>query len=348
MDVLASAAAALVGPGTGILATDESIATMSSRLAAAGVAPTAKNRCAFREMLVTTPRLAHGISGVLLCDETFGQRLGDGRPFPAALADLGMMTGIRVDAGTKPLAGTQGEVVTEGLDGLLPRLRRYAELGAQFATWRAVLRIGTGMPSALAIRANAQALARYTSACHEAGLVAIAEAAVPMNGPHSLGHCETVTSLFLLEVMSNLHDYDVGFPGVVLRTGMILPGRDSAAQPSPAEVAEATMGTLAGVPAALAGVAFLSGGQRPERATENLAALQHVLRLWPLTFAFGRAITGPALAAWRGQPSRLQAGQHALARRVSLNAAAVDGRYTPGLERDLDRIAAGPGALPRA
>ena len=230
-------------------------------------------------------------------------------------------------------------MVTEGLDGLLPRLRRYAELGAQFATWRAVLRIGTGMPSALAIRANAQALARYTSACHEAGLVAIAEAAVPMNGPHSLGHCETVTSLVLLEVMSNLHDYGVGFPGVVLRISMILPGSDSTAQPSPTEVAEATMGTLNGVPAALAGVAFSSGGQRPERATENLAALQHVLRLWPLTFAFGRALTGPALAAWRGQPSRLQAGQHALARRVSLNVAAVDGRYTPDLERDLDRLA---------
>lgn len=334
----ASAAAALVRPGKGILAADESIVATSSRLAAAGVAATADNRCAYREMLVTTPGLASGISGVILAAETFRQRLRDGRPFPAALAGLGMMTGIRVDAGAKPLAGTRGETITEGLDGLLPRLCEYAWLGAQFATWRAALRIGPGTPSPLAIRANAQALGRYASACQEAGLVAIVEPAVLTAGSHSLGHCETVTSVVLLEVMSSLHEYGVDFETVLLRPNMVLPGSDRATGPSAAEVAEATVGTLNGMPAALAGVAFSSGGQHPGQATENLAAMQHSLHLWPLTFAFGRALADPALAAWRGQPGRQQAGQRALARRVAINVAAVAGRYTPDLELDLDGV----------
>ena len=338
MNDLASAAAALVGPGKGILTADESTVTMSSRLAAAGVAPTAKNRSAFREMLVTTPGLASGISGIVLCDETFRQRLSDGRLVPDALADLGMMTSIRADAGASPLAGTRGETITEGLDGLLPRLCEYAGLGAQFATWRAVLRIGPGTPSPLAVRANAQALGRFTSACQQTGLVAVAAAEALMNGSHSLGHCETVTSVVLLEVMNNLHEYGADFQGVVLKPNMVLPGSDSATHPCPGEVAEATISTLNGAPADLAGVAFLSGGQRPERATDNLAAMQHTLRLWPLTFAFGRALVDPALAAWRGEPGRLQAGQRALARRVSMNVAAVEGRYTPDLELDLDGV----------
>lgn len=338
MNGTATAAAALVRPGRGILAADEGMVATASRLAAAGVAATADNRCAYREMLVTTPDLASGISGVILGEEAFRQRLRDGRPFPAALAGLGMMTGIRVDAGAKPLAGTRGETITEGLDGLLPRLREYAGLGAQFATWRAALRIGPGTPSPLAIRANAQALGRYASACQEAGLVAVVEPAVLTTGSHSLGHCETVTSVVLLEVMSNLHEYGVDFEGVLVKPNMVLPGRDRAAGPAPAEVAEATIGTLNGMPAALAGVAFSADGQRPERATENLAAMQHSLHLWPLTFAFGRALTDPALAAWRGQPSRQRAGQRALARRVAMNVAAVAGRYTPELEQDLDGV----------
>jgi fructose-bisphosphate aldolase, class I len=334
MTDVASAAAALVAPGKGILAADESITTMSLRLAAAGVAPTAGNRRAYRELLVTTPGLASGISGIILRDETFRQRLRDGRLFPAAVADLGMTAGIKVDAGARPLAGTRGETITEGLDGLLPRLREYAGLGAQFATWRAVLRIGPGTPSPLAVRANAQALGRYAAACQETGLVPIVEPEVLRDGAHSLGHCETVTSVVLLEVMSNLDEYGVDFEGVVLKPSMVLPGSDSGAGPSPAEVAEATIGTLNGVPAALAGVAFLSGGQRPERATENLAAMQHILQLWPLTFSFGRALVDPALAAWRGEPGRREAGQYALARRVAMNVAAVEGRYTRELELD--------------
>jgi fructose-bisphosphate aldolase class I len=332
MSGVALAAAALVAPGKGILAADESITTMSFRLASAGVAATAGNRRAYREMLVTTPGLASGISGIVLCGETLRQRLRDGRPFPAALADLGMMAGIKVGAGDKPLAGTRGETITEGLDGLLPRLREYAELGAQFAQWRAALRIGPGMPSPLAVRANAQALGRYAAACQETGLVPIVGPEVLMDGAHSLGHCETVTSVVLLEVMGNLHEYGVDFEGVVLTPSMVLPGSDSGADPSPAEVAEATLGTLNGVPATLAGVAFLAGGQRPEGATENLAAMQHTPQLWPLTFSFGRALVDPALAAWRGEPGRWRAGQCALARRVSMNIAAVEGRYTRKLE----------------
>jgi fructose-bisphosphate aldolase class I len=334
MRLVASAAAALVAPGKGILAADESVATMSARLTAAGVAATRESRRAYREMLVTTPGLADGISGVILCDETFRQHVRAGRTFPVALRELGMMAGIKVDTGARPLAGTRGETVTEGLDGLLPRLREYAELGAQFAKWRAVLRIGTGTPSPQAVRANAQALGRYAAACQETGLVPIVETEVLMGGAHSLGHCETVTSMVLLEVMSELHEYKVDFEGVVLKLNMALPGTDSGAGACPEEVAEATVGTLNGVPAALAGVAFLSGGQRPERATVNLAAVQQIPHLWPLTFSFGRALVGPALAAWRGEPGRWEDGQQALAHRVAMNSAALAGRYRPELELD--------------
>ena len=336
MRLVASAAAALVAPGKGILAADESIATMSARLTAAGVAATRENRRAYREMLATTPGLADGISGVTLCDETLREHAAMGKTFPVALRELGMMAGIKVDAGVKPLAGTRGETVTEGLDGLLPRLREYAERGAEFAEWRAVLRIAPGMPSPVAVRANAQALARYASACHDAGLVAIVQPEVLMDGTHTLGHGEAVTSMVLLEVMSELHDYGVDLSGIVLKPNMTLPGGGSGEHPSPAEVAEATLGTLGGVPATLAGVAFASGGQRPGRATENLAAMQHIPHLWPLTFSFGRALTGPALAAWRGEPGRWEAGQRALAHRVAMNAAALAGRYFPEPELELD------------
>jgi fructose-bisphosphate aldolase class I len=336
MRLVALAASALVAPGKGILAADESIATMSARLTAAGVAPTQQNRRAYREMLITTPGLASGISGVILCDETFRQYVRAGKTFPVALRELGIMPGIKVDSGARPLAGSPGETVTEGLDGLLPRLRQYAGLGAQFAKWRAVLRIGPRTPSAVAVRANAQALARYAAACQDAGLVPIVEPEVLMEGTHTLGHCETVTSMVLLEVMSELHEYGVDFEGVVLKPNMTLPGTDSGEHPCPAEVAEATLGTLNGMPAMLAGVAFLSGGQRPERATEHLAVMQDIPHLWPLTFSFGRALVEPALAAWRGEPDRWQAGQRALARRVAMNAAALAGRYQPELAPDLD------------
>lgn len=334
MKPLESVASALVGPLRGILAADESIATMAARLSAAGVIPTGENRRAYREMLVTTPGLSEGISGVILGEETLRQRLGDGRPFPAALRDLGILPGIKVDKGTQPLAGAPGETVTEGLDGLLPRLRGYAGLGAAFAQWRAVLRIGAGAPTPRAVRANAQALGRYATACQEAGLVPIVQPEILMDGPHSLAQCATATSLVLLEVFSELSDYGADLAALVLTPNMVVPGRQAAAPAGPDEVAEATVRALGGVPLTLAGVAFLSGGQRPERATENLAAMQPLPHIWPLTFSFGRALADPALAAWRGEPGRWPAAQRALARRISMNVAALAGRYTP--EREFD------------
>jgi len=332
MNDLAATASALVAPGKGILAADESVPTMSVRLERARVASTEENRRAYREMLVTAPGLSRGISGVILCDETLRQRVAGGRPFPAALAGLGLLTGIKVDAGTRPLAGAPGELVTEGLDGLPPRLREYSDLGAAFAKWRAVFTIGAGAPSGMALRANAEALGRYAAACQEAGLVPIVEPEVLMAGTHSLGQCETVTSLVLLQVVITLLDFGVDFEAIVFKPNMTLPGLDSGQRAPPGQVAEASLATLGSMPAALAGVAFLSGGQLPEQATENLAALQRIPHLWPLTFSFGRALVDPALAAWRGAPGRAVAGQDALLRRVAMNVAALTGRYTPELE----------------
>lgn len=332
MTDLAAVAATLVAPGKGVLAADESMPTMSARLVRARVAPTEENRRAYREMLVTAPALAEGISGVILCDETLRQRVAGGRAFPAALAALGMLTGIRVNAGAGPLPGAPGETVTEGLDGLPPRLREYAALGTAFAKWRAVFTIGPGTPSGTALRANAQALGRYVAACQEAGLVPVVQPEVLMTGAHSLSQCETVTPLVLLEVVTALLDWGVDFAAVVLAPNMALPGLDSGQRVTQGQVAEATLATLASMPAVLAGVAFLSGGQAPEQATGNLAGLQRMPRLWPLTFCFGRALAGPALTSWRGEPAAVGAGQRALLRRVALNAAALAGRYTPELE----------------
>ncbi len=329
MTDIAATAAAMVAPGKGILAADESIPTVSARLTRARVAPSEENRRAYREMLVTAPGLAAGISGVILCDETLRQRVTGGPAFPEALAGLGMLAGIKVDAGTVPLPGAPGETITEGLDGLPGRLREYAGLGAAFAKWRAVFTIGAGTPSPMAIRANAQALSRYAAACQQAGLVPIVEPEVLMTGRHSLSQCETVTSLVLLEVVTALQDCGADLEAVVLKPNMALPGLDSGHRAMPGQVAEATLATLRSVPAALAGVAFLSGGQAPEQATANLAALQDRPCLWPLTFSFGRALVDPALAAWRGRPAAVPAGQTALLRRVRLNAAALAGRYKP-------------------
>ncbi len=338
MSGLAAVAAALVAPGRGILAADESTATLSLRLGLAGVAPTADSLRAWRELLVTAPGLGCGISGVILTDEALGQPLPDGRLPAAVLAELGVLTGIRADTGATPLPGTRAETVTEGLDGLARRLHSGAALGARFARWRTVLRIGPGMPSMLALTANAQALARYAVACQAAGLVPIAETEVLLGGTHSLGQCETVTSIAVLEIMSALHDYGVDFGGVVLRSSMVLPGSGCGTGAAPAEVAEATLGSLNGLPAALAGVTFASGGQPPGQATGNLAALQRIPHLWPLTFCFGRALTGPALAAWRGEPGARPAAQDALRQRIALNVAAVEGRYCREMEADLSPV----------
>ncbi|MEU9890560.1 class I fructose-bisphosphate aldolase [Sphaerisporangium sp. NPDC051011] len=330
---LVRTAAAMVAPGKGILAADESIGTMSSRLEKAGVAPTEENRRAYREMLVTTPGLAVGVSGVILCDETFGQSFSDGRPFPVGIAEAGILPGIKVDTGAKPLAGTPGETVTEGLDGLRERLARYAALGARFAKWRAVIAIGDGRPSYRARRANAHALARYAALCHEAGIVPIVEPEVLMDGTHQVSHCASATSMTLGEVVAELLDFEVRLDGIVLKPNMVVPGKDSGQTVTPEHVARSTVGTLRTViPDLVAGIAFLSGGQGAAQATANLNAMHGQEAPWPLTFSFGRALVDPALAAWRGRADQVADGQRALAHRVGCNSAALEGKYTDELE----------------
>ena len=352
MDALAARASALVAPPKGILATGPGGAAMAARLAAAGVAPTGENRRAFRELVVTAPGLQAGISGVILDAEAMHQRSAEGQPLPEAAAAAGLMTGVRADTGRHPLPGTRSEPVTEGLDGLPARLEGWARRGAVFATWRAVLRIGPGTPSPVAVRANAQALGRYAAACQHAGLVPVVAPHLDGGGPpaaaryalapyslapyslapYSLAQSETVMSLVLLAVMTELYDYGVDPAAVVLKPTMTRPGRGAAA--SVTECAEATVRTLGGVPVTLAGVAFAADAQRPGQATGILAAMQSLPHICPLTFAFGRALTGPALAAWGGRPGRWAAGQRALAHRVAMNVAAMEGRYTPELDLD--------------
>jgi fructose-bisphosphate aldolase, class I len=313
----------MVAPGKGILAADESIATMSARLAGAGVAPTEENRRAYRELLTATPNLADGVSGVILSAETLHQRFADGTPFPDALRDRGLLTGIKVDTGAVACPGLPGEKITEGLDGLPARLAGLAERGAVFAKWRAVLTITDRLPSDAGIRASAQALARYAAACQRAGLVPIVEPEVLMDGGHPLDRCAEVTARVHTAVRAELADFGVDLAGIVLKPNMVLEGAGYPERSSPEQVAEATVGVLAGWQPELAGVAFLSGGQPPERATANLAAMRAHRTPWPLTFSFGRALVDPALAAWVGDPARVGDGQAALAERVDANAAAV-------------------------
>ncbi|MGH3997524.1 MAG: class I fructose-bisphosphate aldolase, partial [Pseudonocardiaceae bacterium] len=324
IEALHATAQAMVSRPRGILAADESIGTMSSRLEKVGVAATAENRRDYREMLVTTPDLHTGISGVILSDETFNQKLSDGNSFPLAVHALDILPGIKVDTGAKPLALSPGEKVTEGLDGLRERLKDYVSRGARFAKWRAVITIGDGRPTRNALRANAHALARYAALCQENVVVPIVEPEVLMDGDHTIDRCAEVTAETLRYVMAELDEAGVDLAGTVLKPNMVVPGSTSGRQASPEEVAERTVATLLAVlPESLAGVAFLSGGQSPEVATANLAAMQKHATPWPLTFSFGRALVDPALKAWHGDPALVAAGQQALADRVGPNSAAV-------------------------
>jgi fructose-bisphosphate aldolase, class I len=333
MTGIALTVAELTTPGKGILAADESPARMDALLRFAGVRPGAENRRAYREMLVTTPGINLGISGVTLCDETFRQRLADGHTFPAALAEKGLLAGIRVDTGTRALAGAPGETLTEGLDGLRARLAEYAALGARFAAWRAAIRIGGGRPSWQALHANAHALALYSRLCHEEGVVPVVESDVLMEGAHEPGHCGQVTSAALLVTFAELQDFEVQLDGVVLKTNMVVPGADCPEAIPPEIVAQQTVAALqCVVPDQVAGIAFLSGAQDPALATVNLAAICRLGVPWPVTFSFGRALAEPALAAWHGDPACIAAGQRALANRVACNIAALAGSYTTILE----------------
>lgn len=324
IEALHGTARTMVSRPRGILAADESVGTMSSRLEKVGVPATAENRRDYREMLVTAPDLHEGISGVILSDETFNQKLSDGNAFPLALHALNILPGIKVDTGAKDLALSPGEKITEGLDGLRERLRDYVSRGARFAKWRAVITIGEKTPTRNALRVNAHALARYAALCQESVLVPIVEPEVLMDGDHTIERCAEVTRAALEYLLAELDEAGVDLAGTVLKPNMVVPGTTSGQQASPEEVAEATVTTLRAVlPETLAGVAFLSGGQSPEVATTNLAAMQKHETPWPLTFSFGRALVDPALKAWHGDPALISAGQQALISRVQPNSAAV-------------------------
>jgi fructose-bisphosphate aldolase class I len=338
-DTLVQTAHALIGDDKGLLAMDESNPTCNQRFAALGIPQTAEARRTWRELIVTTPGLGESISGAILYDETIRQCLEDGRSFSQALEQLGILVGIKVDAGAKALAGHAGEKVTEGLDGLRERLTEYVALGARFAKWRAVIVIGEGLPSDAGIAANAHALARYAALCQEAGLVPIVEPEVLMTGKHTLQRCADVSAQVLHAVFEQLHEQNVFLEGMLLKPNMILPGLSCDHQDTVAtaeRVAQATVTTLLrNVPAAVPGIAFLSGGQSPELASVRLNAMNRDFahRLpWALTFSFSRAIQQPALDIWRGEPANVVQAQRVLQHRAACNRAARRGEYMPAMD----------------
>jgi fructose-bisphosphate aldolase class I len=331
---LSATARALVAKNRGILAADESTSTIKKRFDTIKLESTEENRRQYREMLFTAPGAQEYISGVIMYDETLRQKTRDGVPFAAYLAQHGMLPGIKVDMGAKPLAAHPGETITEGLDGLRERLAEYHKLGARFAKWRAVIDIGSGIPSRYAIDANAEALARYAALCQEAGIVPIVEPEVLMDGGHALERCEEVSNVVLDSVFEHLFAARVFLEGIVLKPNMVVPGKKSSQKASPQQVAEATVRTLKRqVPSAVAGIAFLSGGQSPVEATEHLSLMNAAGPLpWPLTFSYGRALQENALSAWGGKPAGYTGGQQALFIRAKLNGLAATGAYKGSME----------------
>src|SRR6202790_1300742 len=331
---LSATARALVAKSRGILAADESTSTIKKRFDTIKLESTEENRRAYRELLFTAPGAQEYIRGVIMYDETLRQKTKDGVPFPAYLAQHGMLPGIKVDLGAKPLAAFPGETITEGLDGLRERLAEYYKLGAKFAKWRAVIDIGSAIPTRYAIDANAEALARYAALCQEAGIVPIVEPEVLMDGAHPLERCEEVTNLVLDSVFGHLFAARVILEGMILKPNMVIPGKKCPDQASPERIAEATIRTLKRqVPAAVPGIAFLSGGQSPTDATLHLS-LMHMLGPlpWGLTFSYGRALQEDALNVWEGKASGFTGGQKALAKRAKLNGLAAVGDYKPAME----------------
>jgi fructose-bisphosphate aldolase class I len=331
-----SIAHALVPAGKGILAADESHPTIAKRFAAAGIENTEENRRLYRQLLFTTPGIAAFISGVILFDETIRQKADDGTPFPELLARQGILTGIKVDRGTRPLAGAVREVITEGLDGLRERLDEYKALGARFAKWRAVLAIGPDTPSALCVQANAHALARFAALSQEIGLVPIVEPEVLMDGDHPLARCFDVTETTLHGVLAALRHQRVIPEGMLLKANMVLAGKSCPRPAGVEEVAEATLRCFRrAVPPAVPGIVFLSGGQTEELATLHLNAMnaRRGPHPWALSFSYGRALQASALTAWKGQGDRIPAAQRIFHHRARCTSAARDGRYTPELER---------------
>jgi fructose-bisphosphate aldolase, class I len=336
-NALAETARALVAPGKGILAADESPPTIEKRFQKISLESTEDNRRAYREMLFTTQGIGEHISGVILYDETIRQQGSDGTPFPKVLEQAGIIPGIKVDKGAKPIAGAPDEKVTEGLDGLRERLSEYRELGARFTKWRAVIEIGERIPSYLCIHANAHALARFAALSQEAGLVPIVEPEVLMDGGHSIERCYETTEWMLKETFQELFYQRVELEGMLLKPNMVLSGKEAAEQASVEEVADATVRCLrSAVPAAVPGIVFLSGGQSAEIATAHLNAMNAMdPQPWELSFSFARALQGPALETWRGDEGNLQQAQEIFAHRARMNSAARSGSYSEELEREL-------------
>jgi fructose-bisphosphate aldolase, class I len=335
LEQLNTTAEAIVAEGKGILAADESDGTIKKRFDSIGTESTEENRRAYRDLLFTTEGVEDYISGVILFDETIRQSSSDGTPFPKLLDSKGVIPGIKVDKGAKPLALAEGETVTEGLDGLRARLEEYRELGARFTKWRGVISIGKSIPSEYCLWTNAHALARYAALSQEAGLVPIVEPEVLMDGDHTIERSFEVTSRTLHAVFTELRDQRVHPEGMLLKPNMVLSGYDCAEQASHEQVAAETIRCFKRhVPAAVPGIVFLSGGQSDEDATANLNAMNALgSHPWQLSFSYGRALQAPALAAWAGRPESVEEGQRAYGKRARLNGAARAGEYTPELEK---------------
>ena len=334
---LADTARTLVAGDKGLLAMDESNPTCNKRFANLGIPQTEEARRTWRELIITTPGLGECISGAILYDETIRQQKTDGTPFIKAITNAGIIPGIKVDTGAKEMAGHRGEKITEGLDGLRERLAEYVRMGARFSKWRAVIVIGDGIPSPGCIEANAQTLARYAALCQEAGLVPIVEPEVLMDGGHTLARCCAVTEEVLRTVFNQLYTQRVALEGMILKPNMVLPGLTCPRQETVEEVADATMNCLLrAVPAAVPGIAFLSGGQASELASARLNAmnLRFKARLpWAVTFSFSRAIQQAALEIWRGEEANVPEAQKALRHRAGCNHAARRGEYTTAMEK---------------
>jgi fructose-bisphosphate aldolase class I len=339
VDPLVETARLLVADGRGLLAMDESNGTCDKRIAAAGIAVSVEARRSYRELLITAPGLQTSISGAILYDETIRQSSENGTPFVKLLVDTGIVPGIKVDTGAKPLALHAGERVTEGLDGLRTRLREYHDVGARFAKWRAVISLRDGMPTIGCLDANAHALARYAALCQEAGLVPIVEPEVLMEGDHTLEQCRVVTEETLRSVFNQLVIQRVMLEGMILKPNMVLPGLGCPGQETLDVVAETTVRSLLRVvPAALPGIAFLSGGQSGELASARLNQMNVIANRpgprvpWRLAFSFARAIQNPALEIWHGNPANRRAAQLALVHRANCNLAALSGTYSTAME----------------
>jgi fructose-bisphosphate aldolase class I len=332
---LESVALTLVADGKGILAADETVPTLTRRFDTLGIQSTELSRRTYREMLFTSPDAAEFISGVIMYDETIRQKSSTGAPLAEALAVQGILPGIKVDTGAKPLAGSPDETVTEGLDGLRDRLREYRGMDARFAKWRAVIHVTDALPSSACVSANAHALARYARLCQEQELVPIVEPEVLMDGSHTIKRCEEVTGIVLHAVFHALFQQGVALEGMLLKPNMVLAGKGCPRQASVEEVATATLRCLRRhVPAAVPGIVFLSGGQSARLATAHLNAINRLPgpKPWKISFSYGRALQDPALEAWHGRDENLAAGQKALYRRARSNGAASVGKYKDEME----------------